>query len=156
MMEFKNCIFFIGIIMKTAQIGNSVSVKYVGKLTDGTIFDATEDSEPFEFTIGADEVIPGFQDGIIGMSAGEKKVINIPVEEAYGVPSDYLIFNIEREDVDAAGELQVGDVLELPLKDGNSLFANIIELSDDELTIDANHELAGKDLIFEVEILSID
>lgn len=141
--------------MKTVQNGDNVSVKYIGKLNDGSIFDQTEDDAPFTFTIGDEEVITGFEDGIIGMSVGEKKVINIPVEEAYGPVSDDLIFQIDREDVDAEQELQIGDVLELPLKDGNSLFANVVEITEEELTIDANHELAGQDLTFEVEVLSI-
>lgn len=142
--------------MATAQIGNSVSVFYIGKLADGTIFDSTEEKEPFVFTIGNDEVIPGFEEGIIGMSVGETKTINIPVDEAYGLHSEELIFNVPKEDVETEDALQLGDVLEMPLKDGNSLYANIIEITDDELIIDANHELAGEDLTFEIEIVSID
>jgi peptidylprolyl isomerase len=142
--------------MATAQIGNIVSVFYIGKLSDGTIFDSTEEKEPFVFTIGNDEVIPGFEEGIIGMSVGETKTINIPVDEAYGLHSEELIFNVPKEDVETEDSLQLGDVLEMPLKDGNSLYANIIEITDDELIIDANHELAGEDLTFEIEIVSID
>lgn len=141
--------------MATAQLGDNVSVSYVGSLSDGTIFDSTEEKEPFQFTLGNEEVIQGFEEGILGMEVGEKKVINIPVEEAYGQHSEELIFNIPKEDVDAEDTLQVGDVLEMPLKDGNSLYANIVEITDDELVIDANHELAGEDLTFEVELLSI-
>jgi len=142
--------------MATAQIGNSVSVYYIGKLADGTIFDSTEEKEPFVFTIGNDEVIPGFEEGIIGMTVGETKTINIPVDEAYGLHSEELIFNVPKEDVETEDSLQIGDVLEMPLKDGNSLYANIIEITDEELIIDANHELAGEDLTFEIEIVSID
>lgn len=141
--------------MATAQIGNTVSVNYTGKLEDGTIFDSTDEKEPFNFTLGSDEVIPGFEEGIVGMSVGETKLIKIPVEQAYGAHSDELVFNIPKEDVDASGELEIGDVLEMPLKDGNSLYANIVEITEDELVIDANHELAGEDLTFEVELLSI-
>jgi FKBP-type peptidyl-prolyl cis-trans isomerase 2 len=141
--------------MSNVEKGNRVTVKYVGKLSDGTIFDSTEEKEPFEFTVGSDEVIQGFDSGILGMSVGESKTIHIPVEQAYGQHSEDLVFAIDREDVDTEGELQIGDVLELPMKDGNSLYANIIEISDEEITIDANHELAGEDLIFEVELLSI-
>ncbi|MBX3044350.1 MAG: FKBP-type peptidyl-prolyl cis-trans isomerase [Candidatus Kapabacteria bacterium] len=142
--------------MTTAQIGSNVSVTYVGKLSDGSIFDSTDEKEPFTFTIGEGEVIPGFEDGIIGMSAGEKKIINIPVEEAYGPHSEDLIFNIAKDEVQTDGDLQVGDMLEMPLKDGNSLYANIVEVTEEELIIDANHELAGEDLTFEIELLSID
>lgn len=142
--------------MTKAQMGSKVSVKYTGKLSDGSIFDSTDDGEYFKFTLGEDEVIPGFQDGILGMAVGEKKTLNIPVEEAYGQSSEELIFSIDREEIETDGQLQVGDLLELPMKDGQSLFANIIEINDTEITIDANHELAGKDLIFEVELMSID
>jgi FKBP-type peptidyl-prolyl cis-trans isomerase 2 len=141
--------------MNKAQIGDNVSVKYVGKLTDGTIFDESEGDNHFTFTIGSDEVIPGFENGIIGMEVGDTKTIEIPVEDAYGVHNEELVFAIDREDVDAEQELQIGDVLELPMKDGNSLFANVVEISDDEITIDANHELAGQDLVFEIELLTI-
>lgn len=141
--------------MATAQIGNHVSVSYVGKLDDGTIFDSTEEKEPFEFTLGNDEVIPGFEDGIVGMSVGETKTIIIPVDQAYGLYSDELIFNVPKEDVETSGELEIGDMLEMPLKDGNSLYASVIEITDDELVIDANHELAGENLTFEIELLNI-
>lgn len=142
--------------MTTAQIGNTVSVNYTGKLDDGTVFDSTDVKEPFNFTLGSDEVIPGFEDGIIGMAVGQTKIIRIPVDQAYGAHSDDLIFNVPKEEVDASGDLEIGDVLEMPLKDGNSLYANIVEITEDELVIDANHELAGEDLTFEVELLSID
>lgn len=141
--------------MATAQIGNHVSVSYVGKLDDGTIFDSTEEKEPFEFTLGNDEVIPGFEDGIVGMSVGETKTIIIPVDQAYGLYSDELIFNVPKEDVETSGDLEIGDMLEMPLKDGNSLYASVIEITDDELVIDANHELAGENLTFEIELLNI-
>lgn len=141
--------------MATVQIGNHVSVSYVGKLDDGTIFDSTEEKEPFEFTLGNDEVIPGFEDGIVGMSVGETKTIIIPVDQAYGLYSDELIFNVPKEDVETSGDLEIGDMLEMPLKDGNSLYASVIEITDDELVIDANHELAGENLTFEIELLNI-
>ncbi|MDX9790213.1 MAG: FKBP-type peptidyl-prolyl cis-trans isomerase [Candidatus Kapaibacterium sp.] len=141
--------------MTKAQIGSNVSVKYTGKLTDGTIFDSTEDNQPFVFTIGNDEVIPGFENGIIGMNVGDTKTLNIPVDEAYGHKSEELIFAVPIEEIESENTLQIGDMLELPLKDGEALYAHIIEISDEEVIIDANHELAGHDLIFDVEILSI-
>ncbi|GAB1370063.1 peptidylprolyl isomerase [Candidatus Kapaibacterium sp.] len=138
-----------------AELGNTVSVKYTGKLTDGTIFDETDNENPFVFTLGENMVIPGFENGILGMSVGESKTINISVDDAYGPHSEDLIFTVDKEDIQVDDQLQVGDVLEMPMPEGNSLFASIVEIGENEVSIDANHELAGEDLIFEVEILSI-
>lgn len=138
-----------------AELGNTVSVKYTGKLTDGTIFDETDNENPFVFTLGENMVIPGFENGILGMSVGESKTINISVDDAYGPHSEDLIFTVDKEDIQVDDQLQVGDVLEMLMPEGNSLFASIVEIGENEVSIDANHELAGEDLIFEVEILSI-
>ncbi len=141
--------------MNKAKSGDLVSVKYRGKFTDGTIFDESDIDNPFNFTLGVGEVIPGFDNGIIGMSVGETKTINILSDEAYGPYEEDLVFVINRDEIDTIENIKVGDILELPMQDQNSLFATVIEISEDDITINANHELAGKDLIFEVELLAI-
>ena len=137
----------------TAKDGDRVRVHYTGKLEDGQVFDSSRGGEPLEFTVGAGEVIPGFDEAVRGMSVGETKTVEVEPEDAYGPRREGLVATIERERAQFPTEPQVGMNLALPLQDGSQLEVVVTEVTDESVTIDGNHPLAGEKLIFDVELI---
>ncbi|HLM57201.1 MAG TPA: peptidylprolyl isomerase [Pyrinomonadaceae bacterium] len=138
-----------------AKNGDRVRVHYTGRLEDGQEFDSSRGGDPLEFTIGAGEVIPGFDEGVSGMTPGETKTVEIEPEDAYGQPREQLVGTISREAAQFPVEPQVGMNFLLPLPDGNQLEVTVTEVTDFHVTVDGNHPLAGKKLIFDIELLGI-
>jgi FKBP-type peptidyl-prolyl cis-trans isomerase 2 len=141
--------------MQEAKSGNQVKVHYHGRLQDGTTFDSSEGRSPLEFEVGAGQVIKGFDDGVLGMKTGDKKTIHIPVEEAYGVKSEDMIIEFPRDQFPADMKPEVGMQLNLRGQDGRNFPVVISEIKDDAIVLDGNHPLAGKDLIFDIEMVEI-
>jgi FKBP-type peptidyl-prolyl cis-trans isomerase 2 len=141
--------------MQQVKSGDTVKVHYHGKLTDGTTFDSSEGREPLEFEVGSGNVIAGFDNGVTGMQVGEKKTINIPVEEAYGQKQDdlYMEFPIDRFPADMQPE--VGMQLNMSNGSGQNFPVVIKEVREDSVILDANHPLAGEDLTFDLELVEI-
>ena len=141
--------------MQQVKNGDTVNVHYHGKLTDGSTFDSSEGRDPLQFTVGSGQVIKGFDDALIDMKIGEKKTVNIPVDQAYGQRSDNMMMEYPKSDFPADMQPQVG--LELHMSDnaGNVFPVVIAEVQDEVVILDANHPLAGQDLIFEIELVSI-
>ena len=140
---------------QTARIGDTVKIHYKGTLEDGSVFDSSEGAEPIEFTIGEHEVIGGLEDAIVGMTMGEKKVATIPPDAAYGDREEELIFRVSRSSIQPGADVAVGDSVRVQLPDGQSAAMHVMATDDASITLDANHPLAGKTLIFEFELLSI-
>ncbi len=142
--------------MAQAKAGDTVQVHYTGTLTDGTIFDSSAGRSPLEFTVGSGQVIKGFDEGVAGMNQGETKTINIPVEDAYGPANEDMIFTLNRTDIPNEIPLEVGSTLNMH-EDGNPQPIPVIvrDLTDTNVTLDANHPLAGQDLTFEVELVGV-
>jgi len=138
-----------------ASDGNTVKVHYTGKLDDGTIFDTSVEREPLEFTIGAGQMIPGFEGAVRGMQVGESKTVTIPAEEAYGPRRDDLVIVVEREQLPADLDPKVDQQLQMQQPDGGTAVVIVTDVSEETITIDANHPLAGKDLLFEIELVEI-
>lgn len=142
--------------MEQVKSGDKINVHYTGRLTDGTLFDSSEGREPLEFQVGSGMVIKGFDEGVMGMTIGEKKIVHIPVEEAYGeMDSSYLaVFN--KEEIPSDIPYEVGMQLNMH-QDGTGQVMPVIvvEVTEKTITLDANHPLAGKDLIFDLELVSI-
>jgi len=138
-----------------AETGNTVKVHYTGKLTDGTVFDTSVDREPLEVTLGQGQVIAGFEQAVIGMRVGETKTVTIPVDEAYGPRRDDLIFEVERDELPADLDPEVGMQLQMSQGDDSIQIVTITEVSETKVKIDSNHPLAGQDLIFEIELVEI-
>jgi peptidylprolyl isomerase len=136
-----------------AKNGDHVRVHYTGKLEDGQVFDSSRDGDPLEFTVGAGEVIPGFDEGVRGMQVGESKTIEIEPEDAYGPRRDQLVTQVSREAAQFPVEPQAGMRFGLPLQDGNQIEVVVTEVTDTHVTIDGNHPLAGEKLIFDVELV---
>ena len=141
--------------MTQAQTGQTVRVHYTGKFDDGSVFDSSQGRDPLEFPLGAGQVIPGFEDAIVGMSIGDKKTVNIPCDNAYGPHHPEMIDEVERSAIPAEIDLQVGGQLQAMGPDNQPVLLTIVALSDSHATMDANHPLAGKDLTFELELVEI-
>lgn len=141
--------------MSIAKTGDQVAVHYTGKHTDGAIFDSSVGKTPLEFKLGSGMVIKGFDDGVTGMTIGEKKTVIIPAAEAYGEHSPENTVTLERAQVPAHIELEVGASLSMHQDGGHVVEVVITDLTDSHVTLDANHPLAGRDLTFELELVSI-
>ncbi len=135
------------------KVGDKVKLHYTGTFEDGQIFDTSLNREPLEFVVGAGQIIPGFEEEILGMEIGDKKRFTVPFEKAYGPVREDLKFSIERGRLPEA--VSVGDLLEVHQPDGNFFVVKVEELNNAVAILDANHPLAGKNLIFEVEILDV-
>lgn len=141
--------------MAKADSGNIVKVDYTGRLDDGTVFDSSEGREPLEFTLGQEQVILGFDQGVMGMETGEERTITIPSDEAYGPHREELVATIDKESFPPDIELNVGDMLNLQQPDGQAIAATVTDIKDSSVTLDANHPLAGQDLTFDVKLVEI-
>lgn len=149
--------------MAQAQQGDRVRVHYTGRLEDGEVFDSSEceddgcgcGSGPLEFTIGEGDVIPGFESAVVGMSPGESREIHIPVDEAYGPYQEELVGVVERSRLPDGLIPEIGGQLEVTGQDGECFPALITDLTDSDVTLDANHPLAGRDLTFDIRLLEI-
>jgi FKBP-type peptidyl-prolyl cis-trans isomerase 2 len=139
-----------------AVINNSVSVYYTGMFTNGTVFDSNVNETPFTFTIGSHQAIPGFENAVIGMQAGQTKTVNIPVEQAYGLYDPEYIYVIDRTGALATANLTIGAMLTYRDPATSTMSAvKILDFTEDTVTIDANSPLAGLDLIFTIQLVSI-
>jgi len=139
-----------------AKTGDTVKVHYTGTLKEGSVFDTSLDREPLEFTLGRGQLIPGFEQAVIGMTVGESKTVNIPVDQAYGPYNNELISVIDRDKLPEGMNPEVGQQLQAQQPDGQTRIVTVIDISETSITVDANHPLAGKDLTFEIELIEIE
>lgn len=138
-----------------AASGNTVQVHYTGTLSDGSVFDSSRDSEPIGFTVGMGQVIPGFDNAVIGMEIGEKKTFTIPSAEAYGEHDPRLAQDVPRTELPDDLEIFLGMSLTASGSDGREIALVVTEINDNSVRLDANHPLAGKDLTFAIELVGI-
>lgn len=142
--------------MATVQNGNTVKVHYTGKLHDGTVFDSSiQRNEPLEFTLGQGNMIPGFEKAVLGMEVGQSKTADIPSAEAYGPKTDEMVIEVPKKDVPDNITPEVGQQLAIKQADGRTVPVTITDVTDESITLDGNHPLAGKDLIFDIEVVEI-
>lgn len=141
--------------MQQATNGDTVQIHYTGTLDDGTVFDSSDGREPLTFTLGAGEVIPGFETAVLGMSVGMSKKERIEAEQAYGERMDDMILSVPRSDIPEDMNPEVGMMVGIPTDSGDHMPAQIVEVTDTVVTIDANHPLAGQALTFDIELVSI-
>jgi peptidylprolyl isomerase len=142
--------------MQQVKQGDKIKVHYHGKLTDGTTFDSSEGREPLEFEVGSGAVIPGFDNGVMGMSVGDKKTVTIPADEAYGQRVAELVMDFPKERFPEDMVPEVGMQLMMNNGAGQQFPVTIVEVKDDIITLDANHQLAGQDLVFDLELVDIE
>lgn len=141
--------------MTQAKPGDSVSIHYTGRLEDGTVFDSSRDRDPLEFAIGNGEVIPGFEAAVVGMAPGDAKTEVIAAESAYGPHQPEMVMVVERHHIPAEIPLDVGQQLQLQGPEGQMVPVMVTDLSEADVTLDANHPLAGETLIFDIELVAI-
>lgn len=139
----------------TVEKGNTIKVEYTGSFEDGEVFDASEKhGEPLEFKAGEGMVVPGFDAAVIGMEIGEEKTVTLKPEEAYGEPHPNAIQTVPRDKFPK--EAEEGMMIGVPLPNGQQVPAKITKITDKEVTIDMNHPMAGKVLVFKIKIVSIE
>ncbi|HYE66430.1 MAG TPA: peptidylprolyl isomerase [Pyrinomonadaceae bacterium] len=138
-----------------AKKGDTVRIHYTGRLEGGEVFDSSEGGEPLEFQVGSGQVINGFDQGVREMSIGDKRTIEIEADDAYGPRIEELVQSVARTGLNLGAEPQVGMTLALQLPDGNQIPVTITQVTEDSITLDANHPLAGQKLIFDVEMVGM-
>jgi FKBP-type peptidyl-prolyl cis-trans isomerase 2 len=141
--------------MAQAKKNDTVKVHYTGKLTSGEVFDSSADREPLEFTVGAGQMIQGFDSAVEGMELNEKKTVTIPSAEAYGDRNDQLLHKVEKSNLPEDLKPEVGQTLVAGGPEGQQTRVTVVEVTDNDITIDANHPLAGQDLVFDIELVHI-
>ncbi len=141
--------------MQEVKSGDTVRVHYHGKLNDGTTFDSSEGRDPLEFEVGSGSVIAGFDNGVTGMKVGDKKTINISVDEAYGQVQDDLLMEFPLDRFPADMKPELGMELNMSNGAGQNFPVVITEVLDNSVVLDANHPLAGEDLTFDLELVEI-
>lgn len=142
--------------MAQAQSGNTVQVHYTGKLSDGTVFDSSRDREPLEFAIGEGQIIPGFEQAVIGMEPGESKTAEIPSDQAYGPHREEMVLEVDREQIPEDIEVEAGQQLQVQHPSGQMIPVVVTNVAESKVTLDANHPLAGQDLTFDIELVKVD
>lgn len=141
--------------MTTAKTGDTVRINYTGRLTDGTQFDSSDGREPLQFTLGEGQIIPGLEAHIEGMEQGAKSTVTIPPEAAYGPRREEAIQTVNRTNLPPGLDLKVGAQLQARTADGNVMPITVVDLDEETVKVDANHPLAGQDLVFDVELVEI-
>ena len=141
--------------MSKVKDGDTVKVHYTGTLKDGQVFDTSAEREPLEFTLGQGQLIPGFEKAVVGMEVGDSTSVEIPTDEAYGESREDLVINVPKDQLPDEVEPKVGMQLQVNQENGQPIPVRITEIADDDLTLDANHPLAGKDLKFDIELVEI-
>ena len=141
--------------MTQAKQGDTVRVHYTGKLEDGTVFDTSLSREPLEFIVGDGQLIPGFEHAIIGMRAGESKATNITADEAYGPHQEEMVLIVDQNQFPQHINVEIGQELQIRQDNGQTFTVMITDIAGSEVTLDANHPLAGKDLSFDIKLMEI-
>jgi len=141
--------------MQQAQQGDKVRVHYHGKLRSGETFDSSEGRDPLEFTVGSGQVIRGFDEGVKGMQVGDKRTVEIGVDDAYGAKSEDMIIEFPKEQFPPEMKPEVGQQLMMNNGSGQSFPVTVTDVKEESVLLDANHPLAGQDLIFDIELVEI-
>ena len=141
--------------MTEAKKGDTVKIHYTGRLQDGSVFDSSVGREPLQFSIGGGQVIPGFEEAVVGMKAGDRKTVEIPCQKAYGERNPSMIMVVDRKHVPAGLNPEVGQRLEVGSPSGELVNVTVIETNEENITLDANPPLAGEDLTFDIELVEI-
>lgn len=141
--------------MTQAKTGDTVRINYTGRLTDGTEFDSSTGRDPLQFTLGEGQVIPGLEAHVDGMEVGTRSTVTIPVEAAYGPRDPRAVQTIERTSVPANVNLDIGTQIQARTPEGRVVPLTVVGVDDASVELDANHPLAGKELVFDVELLEI-
>jgi FKBP-type peptidyl-prolyl cis-trans isomerase 2 len=141
--------------MTQVKPGDTVRIHYTGTLSDGSTFDSSEGRDPLEFVVGSGQIIPGLDDALPGMAVGEKKVVEVPADQAYGQPDPNARQAVPRAEIPDEIPLDLGTQLQVQTPQGQVMPVTVVEVTETEVTLDANHPLAGRDLTFAIELVAI-
>ncbi len=141
--------------MIQAKVGDTVKVHYTGKLNDGTVFDSSLEREPLEFSLGEGQVIPGFEQAVIGMAPGESKTQEIQSDDAYGPHRPEMVASVDRQQIPDDLPIALGQQLQLQHSSGQVIPVVVTAVEDSQVTLDGNHPLAGEDLVFSIELVEL-
>lgn len=141
--------------MTQAKHGDTVRIHYTGRLTDGTRFDSSDGRDPLEFQIGSGQIIQGLDEQVQGMNVGDKQTLTIPADAAYGPHRPEGVQSVPRSQIPDGVDTSVGARLQATGSDGRAMTLTVIDNTEDAVTVDANHPLAGKDLVFDVELVEV-
>jgi peptidylprolyl isomerase len=141
--------------MSQAKNGDTVKMHFTGRLQNGEVFSKSEEDQPIELTLGTGELIPGVEGGIVGMEVGEKKTITVPPEQAYGPRQEELVVQVKRSDLPEHISPSIGKPLRIRHSDGNDIQVFIADMTENTVTLDGNHPLAGLTLFFDLELVEI-
>jgi peptidylprolyl isomerase len=141
--------------MASATRGDTVRIHYTGRLDDGKVFDSSVGRQPLEFKLGSGQVIGGFDSAITGMEAGQEKAVTIPAADAYGPHREELLLRVPRSDLPDGFDPQVGRQIQVSTPDGQTIQATVARADEEGLLLDVNHPLAGRDLTFDIQLVSV-
>ncbi|WP_138934381.1 FKBP-type peptidyl-prolyl cis-trans isomerase [Roseovarius arcticus] len=141
--------------MTEVKSGDTVHIHYTGTLNDGTVFDSSDGRDPLAFEVGSGQIIPGLDTAIPGMTIGDKKTVEVPADQAYGEVDPNARQQVPREGIPADIPLEAGTQLQVQTENGQVLPVTVLEVTEEHVTLDANHALAGKDLTFNIELVAI-
>lgn len=141
--------------MSEVKVNNKVSVHYTGKLTNGEVFDSSRDGDPLSFTVGSGKLIKGFENGVVGMKVNEVKTVKVPAAEGYGPVREELIQKIDKSDLPEGLNPKIGQKLASQRPDGQQMILQVVDEDKQSIIVDGNHQLAGEDLVFEIEVVDI-
>lgn len=142
--------------MTVVTTGKTIKLHYTGTFDDGEVFDSSREAEPFEFIVGAGQVIPGFDKAVIGMKVGDTKQVRLEEDEAYGPYNQEMVFNVDPEQFEEGLSPEVGQQFQTQLEDGTPMVLTVKSVDDGKIILDANHPMAGKVLNFDLELIAID
>ncbi len=141
--------------MSVVATGNKVKIHYTGTFDDGEVFDSSREVDPLEFEVGAGQVIPGFDDAVIGMKVGETKNVRLLEDEAYGPYNPEMVFDADPSQFEEGMALEIGQQFQTQMEDGTPLLLTVKSIEGEKITLDANHPMAGKVLNFDLEVVEI-
>jgi len=142
--------------MSEVKSGDTVQIHYTGTLEDGSVFDSSQDRDPLEFKVGSGMIIPGLDVALPGMAVGDKKSVNVPCDDAYGPVNPALRQEVPRDGIPENIPLDIGTTLQMQTPDGQAMPVVVVNVTEEQVLLDANHPLAGKDLVFDIELVAID
>ena len=141
--------------MAQAKQGDTVNVHYTGTLEDGTVFDTSVECEPLQFTIDEGQVIPGFEQAVVGMNPGESKTVRILSDEAYSPYRKEMVLVVDRDRFPEGFKPEVGQRLQISREDGLIFIVAVVDIAESNVTLDANYPLSGKDLVFDIKLVGV-
>lgn len=141
--------------MTQAKHGDKVRIHYTGKLGDGTVFDSSGENDPLEFVIGKGDVIKGLEEAVVGMGAGESKVVQVEAEKAFGAYKKEMVVAVERSHFPPDLKIEAGQLLQVPQEGGKTVVVTVAEADDSTVMLDVNHPLAGKDITLDIRLVDI-